>query len=116
MVGSRGTDSVAHLFEKHRIYQCASDFAQPVHRPGKVAVTVSLDRLLQRMGVHRKRICSDPFQCMRNVFDSSRCQLRESNIAEQQHVRCYVADGEAGGRLLPQCTIRLGRRRSHQSR
>jgi hypothetical protein len=71
----RCTDSVANLFEKHRIFRRAGDFAQPVDRSGKVAVAVALYRLLQRIGVHRKHICSDPFQRIRNIVDGSHCPL-----------------------------------------
>ena len=42
----RCTDSMANLFEQHRIFQRVGDLAQPVDRPGKVAVTVALYRFL----------------------------------------------------------------------
>ena len=92
------------FLEQHWIFQCCRDLAQPVERPGEVPVAVSLDGLLQRIGMHGKRIGAHSLQRIRDVVNRSSGQLREPNIAEQQHIRRDVADGEAGRRLLPHRT------------
>ena len=66
---------MAHFLEKQRKFQCARDLAQPVERSGEVAVAVPLDGLLQRIGVHRKRIGANSFQRIRDVVNGGRGQL-----------------------------------------
>ena len=56
---------MTNLLEEHRIFQRGGHFTQPADRPGEVVVAVALDRLLQRISVHRKRIRSHPAQRIR---------------------------------------------------
>jgi hypothetical protein len=56
---------MADLFQQDRITEGCADItgiAQPHNECGEVGVAAALDRLLQRIGVHRQRVGAHPVE------------------------------------------------------
>jgi hypothetical protein len=91
---------VADLLEQDRVAERSRDVAQPADGTGEVRVTVALDRLLQRVGMHRQRVGTDPVEHPDEIRHGRLGQLRQPDVSDQQHIRRDVTNRETGRRLL----------------
>ena len=94
--GGDRADTVADLFDHHRISQFGGEPPQGIQRAGKIGVPVGLHGLLQRIGMHRNGIGSDPRQCASQSGRERIADLSQADVPDQQNVGGQIADLEAG--------------------
>ena len=98
--GGRRPDAVADLLEHHRVVDGPGDVAKPIDRAGEVGVALVLHRLLQRIGMYRKRIRADAVKGVDQLGHQLVGQLGQSDVSDQQRVGRDVANREARRREI----------------
>ena len=91
---------MADLLEHHWVFDGPGDLAKPIDRAGEVGVALVLHGLLQRIGMHRKRIRADAIKGVDQLGHQLVGELRQSDVADQQRIRRDIAHREARRRDL----------------